>query len=146
MFIPNWSQDWVCNLQCNTHIHVQFWHIILLLVPLDFPVFLTISFACLLNFTIFCTIIFSKVDKKSQLHFNNSILGNVPMNVVEMGQSKWLFLFCTYQNKQGVCHTLALPFTLKVKLRQKNISPCKNIIFKKNPLKETKILQHIITL
>jgi len=43
------------------------------------------------------------------------------------------------QNKnKGVCHTLALPFTLKSILRQKknyensNISPCKNnIIFKK---------------
>jgi hypothetical protein len=28
----------------------------------------------------------------------------------------------------------------------KYISPCKNIIFKKNPLKETKILQDNITL
>jgi hypothetical protein len=39
--------------------------------------------------------------------------------------------------KQGVCHSVALPFTLKSILRQKknygnsNISPCKNIIFKK---------------
>jgi len=39
--------------------------------------------------------------------------------------------------KQGVCQTGALPFTLKSILRQKmncensNISPCKNIIFKK---------------
>jgi hypothetical protein len=39
--------------------------------------------------------------------------------------------------KQGVCDTVALPFTLKSNLRQKknygnsNISPCKNIIFKK---------------
>jgi hypothetical protein len=47
---------------------------------------------------------------------------------------------------------MALPFTLKSILRQKknnensNISPCKNIIFKKNPLKETKILQDFITL
>jgi len=55
------------------------------------------------------------------------------------------------QNK-GVCHTLASPFTLKSILRQKknyensNISPCKNIIFKKNPLKQTKIFQDIITL
>jgi hypothetical protein len=46
---------------------------------------------------------------------------------------------------------MALPFTLKSILRQKenygnsNISPCKNIIFK-NPLKETIILQDIITL
>jgi hypothetical protein len=44
---------------------------------------------------------------------------------------------------------VALPITLKNILRQKknyensNISPCKNII-KKNPLKETKILQDII--
>jgi hypothetical protein len=39
--------------------------------------------------------------------------------------------------KQGVCHSVALPFTLQSILRQKmsdgnsNISPCKNIIFKK---------------
>jgi hypothetical protein len=48
-----------------------------------------------------------------------------------------------------VCHTGALPFTLKSIFRQKknygnsNISPCKNIIFKKKGLKETKILQDI---
>jgi hypothetical protein len=40
--------------------------------------------------------------------------------------------------KQGVCRTLALPFTLKRILRQKknygnsNISSCKNIVFKKS--------------
>jgi hypothetical protein len=40
--------------------------------------------------------------------------------------------------KQGLCHTLAMPFTLKPILRpkknygnSKNISPQKNIIFKK---------------
>jgi hypothetical protein len=55
------------------------------------------------------------------------------------------------QLKQGVCHTVALPFTFKSILRQKknyensNISPCENVIFKKNPLKEIKILQDIIT-
>jgi hypothetical protein len=44
------------------------------------------------------------------------------------------------EKKQGVCHTVALPFTLKSILRQKNnygnsnISPCKNIIFKKKIL------------
>jgi hypothetical protein len=55
--------------------------------------------------------------------------------------------------KQGVYHTVALPFTLKIILRQK-----KNygnsifhhakiyLIFTKNPLKETKILQDTITL
>jgi len=43
-------------------------------------------------------------------------------------------------------------FTLKSILRRKknygnsNISPCKNIIFKKNPLTKSKILQDIITL
>jgi hypothetical protein len=47
---------------------------------------------------------------------------------------------------QGVCHTMALPFTLKNILRQKknygnsNISPCKNMMFKKFS-KKTDILQ-----
>jgi hypothetical protein len=50
-------------------------------------------------------------------------------------------------SKQGLCHNVALPFTLKGILRPKknyensNISPWKNIIFKKS-----KILQDIITL
>jgi hypothetical protein len=41
------------------------------------------------------------------------------------------------ENKQGTCHIVALPFTLKCILRQKwnyensNISPCKNITLKK---------------
>jgi hypothetical protein len=44
----------------------------------------------------------------------------------------------TILKKQGVCHIVALPFTLKCILRQmknyenSNISPCKNIIFKKS--------------
>jgi len=47
---------------------------------------------------------------------------------------------------------VALPFTLNNILKKKknygnsNISPCKNIIFRKSPIKETKILQDIITL
>jgi len=51
-----------------------------------------------------------------------------------------------------MCHTVALPFTLNNILKKKknygnsNISPCKNIIFRKSPIKETKILQDIITL
>jgi hypothetical protein len=51
-----------------------------------------------------------------------------------------------------VSHPVALSFTLTSVLMQKKnygnsyISPCKNIIFKKIPLKETKILQDIITL
>jgi hypothetical protein len=46
--------------------------------------------------------------------------------------------------EQGVCHTSALQ---KNNYGNSNISPCKNIIIKKkkkNPLKETKILQDII--
>jgi hypothetical protein len=55
--------------------------------------------------------------------------------LVKNGSSK-IFLFSFLE--QGVCHTMALPFTLKRNLRQKknygnsNISPCKNIIFKKS--------------
>jgi hypothetical protein len=52
----------------------------------------------------------------------------------------------------SICHIVALPFTLKIILRKNknyansNISPCNNIIFLKNPLKETNFLQHITTL
>jgi len=49
------------------------------------------------------------------------------------------------RRRKGVCYTVALPFTLKSILRKKeeyyessNISPCKNKIFRKDPLKETK--------
>jgi hypothetical protein len=43
--------------------------------------------------------------------------------------------------QQRVCHTVALPFTVKSILRQKkkyrnsNISPCKNVIFIKSSMK-----------
>jgi hypothetical protein len=43
--------------------------------------------------------------------------------------------------EQGVCHNMALPFTLKSILSQKknygnsNMSPCKNNNLQKNPLK-----------
>jgi hypothetical protein len=45
---------------------------------------------------------------------------------------------CQLIINKGVCHTVALPFTLKSTLREKknygnsNISPCKNTIFKKS--------------
>jgi hypothetical protein len=52
-----------------------------------------------------------------------------------------------------IIHTVALAIHIKKSIlrlkknyRNSNISPCKNIIFNKNPLKETKILQDIITL
>ncbi len=54
------------------------------------------------------------------------------------------------KHKQGVCHIVALPFTLKSILRQKKnygnsiISPCQNMIFNKSSKKKTKILQDII--
>jgi hypothetical protein len=57
-----------------------------------------------------------------------------------------------FLKKYVTCHIVALPFTLKSILKQKknyensNISPCKNIILKKNPLNEIKILQNIITI
>jgi len=49
-----------------------------------------------------------------------------------------LRLHCCTHNKQGVCYTVALPFTLKSILREKKnygnskISPCKNTIFQKS--------------
>jgi hypothetical protein len=80
---------------------------------------------------------------------------------VDFSQNHFIFeflfrfsFFCEISpvKTRGVSHTVALPSTLKSILRQKknyensNISPCQNIIFKKNPIKETKILQDIITL
>jgi hypothetical protein len=63
----------------------------------------------------------------SQLHCPKTQIGNK--------------ILCEKNIKQGVCHSVALPFTLKRILRQKknygnsNISPCKNIIFKKKSFK-----------
>jgi hypothetical protein len=55
-------------------------------------------------------------------------------------QNEWkTYKSVSLANKEGVCHTVALPFTVKSILRQKknygtsnNISPCKNIIFTKS--------------
>jgi len=58
-----------------------------------------------------------------------------------MSVDKNNLLVDSFKQKQGVCHTMALPFTLKSILRQKknygnsNISPCKNITFKKSSSK-----------
>jgi hypothetical protein len=58
-----------------------------------------------------------------------------------------IFHFACFQTKQGrVCHIVALPFTLKSYLMAKkkwhyrylNISPCKNIIFKKSSKRDPK--------
>jgi hypothetical protein len=54
--------------------------------------------------------------------------------------------------KQGVRHIVVLPFTLEGILRQKksyensNISPCKNIIFKKSSKRNQNPSRYIITL
>jgi hypothetical protein len=64
------------------------------------------------------------------------------------------FIGSIRREQRGVSHCGLAIYDLPLKsiLMQKknygnsNISPCKNIILKKNPLKETKILQDIITL
>jgi hypothetical protein len=58
----------------------------------------------------------------------------------------------TKQNKPGVCHTVALPFKFKKYLMAKEellklqYFTMQKYNLQKNPLKETKILQDIITL
>ncbi len=53
-------------------------------------------------------------------------------------EAPWFGRVITSKPTKGVCHTVALPLTLKSILRQKknygnlNISPCKNIIFQKS--------------
>jgi len=75
-----------------------------------------------------------------------TIFGNIcQIFVITKCKKKHLQLNCKREykkvwclTKQGVCHTVALPFTLKRILGQKknygnsNISPCQNIIFKKS--------------
>jgi hypothetical protein len=52
--------------------------------------------------------------------------------------------FCQY--KQGVCHTVALPFTLKYLKAKEELWKLKYFTLRKHNLEETKILQDIITL
>jgi uncharacterized HAD superfamily protein len=61
--------------------------------------------------------------------------------------------YIIYEIKQGVCHTVALPFYIKKYLKATKEELWKLKYFtmqkynlQKNPLKETKILQDIITL
>jgi hypothetical protein len=62
--------------------------------------------------------------------------------MVSRAQQKVLWFERSQHNKQGVCHNVALPLTLKSILRQKkdyensNILPCKNIILKKSSHKK----------
>ncbi len=74
------------------------------------------------------------------------------LSFASLNYSKSVASGFTLHKTRGVSHKVALPFTFKSISRQKknygksNISPCKNITFKKSSLKETKIFQHIITL
>jgi len=58
----------------------------------------------------------------------------------------------TKKDKEGVCHIVALPFTLKSILRQKKnygnsiISPCQNMIFNKSSKKKPKSFKILLTL
>ncbi len=86
-------------------------------------------FACLAAFPLSCLSLSHKHPQISHAEITCSLL---------------LLHKCT-QIQQGVCHTVALPFTLKSILRQKknygnsNISPCKNIpIFKTSLYKKPK--------
>ncbi len=66
------------------------------------------------------------------------------------GKKQWswcqntIWVVLTWKMNKGVCHTVALPFTLKSIRRQKknygnsNISTCKNIIFKKSSKRNQK--------
>ncbi len=71
----------------------------------------------------------------------------------------FFILFCKFlcfllhlYSKQGVCHSVALPFTLKSILRQQksygysNFSPCKNIIFQKSSKRIQNPSSYYITL
>ncbi len=98
----------------------------------------------------FSTIISPKLLENANVFF----LGT---SVCSQNRDQWYFLRQSFAilatKKQGMCRTVALPFTFKRILRQKknygnsNISPCKKYInLQINPLKNTKILQDIITL
>jgi hypothetical protein len=70
----------------------------------------------------------------------------------DKGKAYYPFWVTCKGEKQGVCHTVTLPFTLKsIILRQKknygnsNISPGQNIIFKNSSKRNHKSLQNFIT-
>jgi hypothetical protein len=81
----------------------------------------------------------------------SKILGHTRVAPVTISDQKWILITNlamteNFQLPSFQCVIMALPITFKNILRQKknygnsNISPCKNIIFRKNPLKETKVL------
>ncbi len=90
-----------------------------------------------------CTSVFCSIDPKlaKQTNMHTMLLRVCHWyQVWSKGPMVWecYGVVTSNQNKQGVCHIVALSFTLKCILRQKknygnsNISPCKNIIFKKS--------------
>ncbi len=70
---------------------------------------------------------------------------------VEGGDGEGQGVVTSNQNQPRLCHTMALPFTLKKYLKAKEESwklkyfTMQKYNLQKNPLKETKILQDIIT-
>jgi hypothetical protein len=104
----------------------------------------------------------SKVfDKNNQLESRRAQGDDIKVRLISIRKLELVGVSLAYGEseftltKQGVCRSVALPFPLKSILRQKKnygnsityftmqkIYP----IFKKNPLKETKIFQDIITL
>jgi hypothetical protein len=77
---------------------------------------------------------------------------NIEMHLIIIEHAKLhiQIVSLAYYLTRGVSH-YGLAIYIKKYLKAKeelygdsNISPCKNIIFQKNPLKETKILQDII--
>jgi hypothetical protein len=83
----------------------------------------------------------------------NAKLKSSPRHPMQTGAGELDYnLPCHNTNKQGVCHTVALPFTLKKYLKaEENLWKFKYFTMQKynlqkNPLQETKILQDIITL
>jgi hypothetical protein len=69
--------------------------------------------------------------------FSRVVLSELHTSLMLLLRREFQYQKLQDNSRQGVCHTVALPFTLKFILRQKknyensNISPCKNIIFKK---------------
>jgi hypothetical protein len=78
--------------------------------------------------------------------FGHQTYNNRKISIVTLAIMKF------FRSPSFPCVTLWLAITLNNILRKKknygnsNISPCKNIIFRKSPIKETKILQDITTL
>jgi hypothetical protein len=81
-------------------------------------------------------ICFEDVSKEVPIFGSDDFIIEVNLLVPQPNKEEVPNNGCTSLSKQGVCHIVALPFTLKSILSQNknygnsNISPSKNIIFK----------------